>query len=142
MKKVKRIPGRIEARRGEDPKPRPILVEFEDFESKEKVMAAAYQLHDDEDGWSGVFINHDQTRKQREEAYKLRVEKRQREEDGETNLVIRNGNVIKKPPPQHPPSHSRPPARGRGARGGRGGSGGRAIIHMYFFFLQKSHLLL
>lgn len=128
VKKVKRIPGRIEARRGENPKSRPILVEFEDNESKEKVMAAAYQLHDDEDGWSGVFINHDQTRKQREDAYKLRVEKRQREDNGETNLVIRNGKVIQKPPPQHP-SHSRPPARGRGARGGRGGSGGRAGRH-------------
>lgn len=42
------------------------------------------------------FINADYTPKEREENYKLRMEKKQRTDRGEEDLIIRNGKIVKK----------------------------------------------
>ena len=54
------------------------------------------------DGKSPI-ISPDLTKKQREKAYQLRVEKRRRTEAGEINLIIRNGAVVVKQQQNNPP---------------------------------------
>ena len=123
---IKRIPGRIEARRvtaTATPKPRPILVMFGDREGKEKVMQAASTLNsleNEDPAWKDVYFNHDKTKQQRDEHYALRKERRDRMDKGETDLVIRDGKVVKKTPTSNPRPFL---SSGRGGRGrGRGGA--------------------
>ena len=59
-------------------------------------------------GWESTYISPDLTKKQREKAYQLRVEKRERTAAGERNLVIRNGAVVPKDSESlHPPFSQR-----------------------------------
>ena len=45
-------------------------------------------------GWERSYISPDLTKKQREKAFQLREERRRRTEAGETNLIIRNGEIV------------------------------------------------
>ena len=89
---VKRIPQRIEGQQGNTP--RKVLVKFSDSKMQKSVLEKAKDMKKIGNGWEKSFISPDLTKKQREKAYLLRVERRRRTEAGETNLVIRNGEVV------------------------------------------------
>jgi hypothetical protein len=63
----------------------------------------------------------DKTKQEREHDYQLRQERRRRMNDGETNLVIRSGKIVKLAP-LGPSTRGRQSSRGTG-RGGRQGGG-------------------
>lgn len=89
------------------------------------------------DAWRKVFINPDMTKKEQEDAYKLRQEKKRRTEAGERDLVIYKGEIVVRStitaePSTQPQQRSdsvntrgRTSERGNSQRGGRGGSSRR-----------------
>lgn len=107
IESMKRLPERIEARRGD--RPRPILIKFRDMESKRKVLDNAWHLGGHDNWKNQVYIEMDKTRYERERDFQLRETRRKRLSDGEENLVIRSGKIVKLAP------------LGAGTRGGRGG---------------------
>jgi len=60
---------------------------------KVKVLRVAKSLRSN-DQWKQVYINADETKREREKQYQLRKELRDRRENGETNLVIHRGQVV------------------------------------------------
>jgi hypothetical protein len=64
-----------------------------------KVLRSAKKLRESTDKHvrEHVYVNADRTREQRVLDYNLRKELRQRVSTGESNLIIRNGRVTKKP---------------------------------------------
>ena len=93
---VKRIPQRMEGH--PEGKPRKVLVKLANSKMQKIVLEKAKGMKKIGNGWETTFISPDLTKKQREKAYQLRVEKRRRTEAGETNLVIRNGAVVVRQP--------------------------------------------
>ena len=94
VKEVIRIPQRIEAQPGDQP--RKVLVKLTNSKMQKAVLEKAKDMKKVGNGWETTYISPDLTKKQREKAYHLRVEKRRRTEAGETNLVIRNGEIVVK----------------------------------------------
>lgn len=87
---------RIPARRDpEKQTPRNVLVTTTNEKMKKSVLDHAKNLKKIE-GWETSYITPDLTKQQREQAYHLRVEKRRRIEAGESNLIIRNGEIVVK----------------------------------------------
>ena len=118
MREVIRIPSRRDGQR--NAKPRNILVKLEDGKMQKKLLGAAKKLKNKEN-WSSIYLSPDLTKMQREKAYQLRVERRRRTEEGEVNLVIRNGAVVDKntvQPFRGSRDGSARTARGGGAQGG------------------------
>ena len=74
-------------------KPRPVRISVPDFETKRNILEAARKLKNDVK-YSNVYISPDLTKSKRQSAYELRQEKRSREQNGETDLIIRPGKVI------------------------------------------------
>lgn len=75
-------------------KVRPVRFVVRDFEAKRKVLDAARRLKGHQ-SHSRLFFTPDLTRIQREDAFKLREEKRRREKEGENDLIIRMGRIVK-----------------------------------------------
>lgn len=76
-----------------DNRHRPLLVGFEHEDDKVIILSRAYLLHR-HDQYKRVFIAPDRTKFEREKHRKLVNELRQRQSQGETGLIIRNGNII------------------------------------------------
>jgi len=76
-------------------KPRPIKLVLASEEQKEKVLRQAKNLRRMKDrGWDRVFIHQDQTPKQRAIRQQLVKELKEREKNGEKNLLIVNGKIV------------------------------------------------
>jgi hypothetical protein len=82
-------------------KPRPLIVNFKDFNDKMSVLKAAKNLKNlaKENSLSKVSIQPDLTKQQQEEGKRLYVELQKRREDGE-DVIIRSGKIIQRD--QHP----------------------------------------
>ena len=84
-------------------KVRPLRFKVRDLESKNIFLRAGKYLRNSTDeSVRNIFITPDLTKQQRDEAYKLRREKKQREEDGEENLRIVRGKIVKDQPRSRP----------------------------------------
>ena len=94
IKEVIRIPQRIEAQPGSQP--RKVLVKLANPKMQKAVLEKSKDMKKVGNGWETSYISPDLTKKQREKAFHLRVEKRRRTDAGETNLVIRNGEIVVK----------------------------------------------
>lgn len=81
-------------------KSRPFRFTVKDFESKHKILDCAKRLKNHET-YSRVYLTPDLTKNQREQAFNLREEKRRRTREGEQNLIIRRGKIIKAPDQQN-----------------------------------------
>ena len=72
-------------------------VVLDSAESKISLLKKAKNLREkQEGGWSKVFIPQDLTPKQREARKPLVVELKERKTNGEKDLIIYNGKVVKK----------------------------------------------
>ena len=77
-------------------RPRLLRVRVDDFNVKKQVLAKAKELKDERNSiWKKVYITPDLTFKEREENRKLRTELNARRENGEKDLMIRNGRIVK-----------------------------------------------
>ena len=92
IKAAKRIPSRRDPDRA---LPRLVLVTVANENMKKAVLENAKVLKRVK-GWETTYITPDLTKKQREKAYQLCVEKRNRTQAGEADLIIRNGEIVKK----------------------------------------------
>ena len=82
--------------------PRPMKVVLNSVEGKVKLLRNAKNLRTKEEGeWSKIFIHQDLTPRQRELRKPLVEELKQRKANGEKDLIIYNGKVIKR---RGPPS--------------------------------------
>ena len=94
-------------------KARPVRFSVENFEGKRKVLDASRRLKNHEK-YSSIFLTPDLTPKQRKQAFELREEKRMRERNGESGLMIRKGRIVKQQERQQQHDH---PYTSSGARG-------------------------
>ena len=79
------------------PKSRPIKMVLNTEDEKVKVLISAKNLRLAKDGgWEKVYIHQDLTPKEREERKLLLQEKREREQTGETNLIIVGNKIVKR----------------------------------------------
>lgn len=74
-------------------KPRALLIQLESPHRKSEFLSASKRLRQT-DRWKDTYISPDMTRQQREENWKLRQELKQRRENGEQELVIRQGKIV------------------------------------------------
>jgi len=78
-------------------KPRPVKLVLKTEEQKHDILRNSKNLRwREEGGWKNVFIHADLTLKQRELRRKLVSEMKMRKENGETDLIIVNGQIVKK----------------------------------------------
>ena len=84
------------------PSPRKVLVKLANPKMQKTVLEKAKDMKTVGAGWETTYISPDLTKKQREKAYQLGVEKRRRTNAGETDLVIRNGEIVVKQKKQSP----------------------------------------
>ena len=78
-------------------KPRPLKIVFDTEDHKIDVIRKAKYLRDNKDGgWEKVFVHQDLTPKQREERNKLVQEMKSRLAQGEKDLVIYRGKIVKR----------------------------------------------
>lgn len=80
--------------RGPAGKPRLLIVTLENQETKAELLKLASQLRSSRE-WHSLFINPDLTQSEREAGKKLREELARRRADGELNLFIRQGKIIR-----------------------------------------------
>ena len=78
-----------------DNRHRPLLVSFEHEDDKTVVLSCTYLLHH-HNQYKRTFITPDRTKFECEKHMKLVSELKQRQSQGETGLIIRNGNIITK----------------------------------------------
>jgi len=77
--------------------PRPMKVVLDSVYNKVNLLRKAKNLREKEEGgWSKIFIHQDLTPKQREARKPLVAELKQRKANGETDLTIYQGAVVKK----------------------------------------------
>ena len=85
-------------------KGRPLRVTLSDLDIKREILGKAKLLRDTR--YNTVYISPDLTPAQREADHNLRMELKKRREAGETNLMIKRGNIIssnlQKPPASEP----------------------------------------
>jgi len=78
-------------------KSRPLKLVFKTEDQRSQVLKSAKNLSREEEGvWKGVFIHADLTVKEREVRRKLVSEMKLRKEQGETDLIIAQGKIVKK----------------------------------------------
>lgn len=75
-------------------RPRLLVVTLEDLATKIELLRMSSTLRNISE-WKHIYINPDQTPQEREVNRKLRQELASRREAGETNLVIRQGRIVK-----------------------------------------------
>ena len=83
--------------KGSPEKPRLLIVGLENVETKADLLKLAPDLRHTQQ-WKRVFVTPDLTWQEREQGRKLRMDLKQRMENGETNLVIRRGKIVKLTP--------------------------------------------
>ena len=85
-------------KRSENPDhPRPMKVVLNSVDGKQNLIRNAKNLRSKQDGgWAKVFIHEDLTPRQREARKPLVAELKQRKANGEKDLIIFNGKVVKK----------------------------------------------
>jgi hypothetical protein len=83
-------------------KNRPILVEFNLTEEKQSVLRNAFRLKGVEGKFASIGISNDFTLKQRQTHRKLVQEMIKRKDEGEANLVIRQGRIVTRTNPTQP----------------------------------------
>ena len=82
---------------GTNVKPRLLRITVKCEETKANILKRAYKLNKDvTDKTKKIYINQDLTSKERETEKKLRDELRVRRGNGEDDLVIRNGKIVKR----------------------------------------------
>ena len=74
-------------------KPRSLLIKINDEETQRQVLACAPKLRFSTT-WNQVYIQPDMSPKEREAHKKVYEELKKRRNDGESNLVIRNGKIV------------------------------------------------
>ena len=79
-------------------KPRPLLIKFKTIEQKRELLSKAKHLRQSK-VYKSIFISPDLTLQERNENKKLIDELRQRKANGETGLVIRRGEIIRRQVP-------------------------------------------
>ncbi len=121
VESVLRLPNRLASRRGDmQDKPRILQVKFKEANDKWKVLTRpAITILRGDNNWEKVYISPDRTVKERAADFALREERRRREREGETGLVIRNGQIVNK----NVRTSATAAAPGAGARVGGGGGG-------------------
>ena len=77
----------------ERPRPRLLLVVLKDFQSKREILRKAKDLRDSTT-WGNIYISPDLTPKERELNKSLRMELRERKQNGETDIIIRRGQIV------------------------------------------------
>ena len=88
---------RLGKRNTDSAHPRPMKVVLNSVDGKVKLLRNAKNLRAKEDGgWSKIFIHQDLTPRQREARKPLVAELKQRKANGEKDLIIFNGKVIRK----------------------------------------------
>ena len=76
-------------------KPRPLRFTVDIFDHKRQILKANSLLRDSDDLiFNNIYFTPDLTKIQRQKAYDLRVERRQRELAGERNLKISRGKIV------------------------------------------------
>ena len=74
---------------------RPIRFTVSQFDHKRQILKANNLLRKSEDVvYSNIYFTPDLTKNQRKQAYELRVERRTRENNGETDLKISRGKIV------------------------------------------------
>ena len=80
-------------------RPRPMKVVLDSVDNKVRILRNAKNLRETQDGgWTKIFIHQDLTPKQREARKPLVAELKQSKANGERDLIIYNGKVIKRRP--------------------------------------------
>ena len=87
-------PVRLGARNVESGKIRPLRIRVKEKKAVDEILKEAKNLKGTE--FSKCFISRDYTAKERMERKAMVEELKQRREDGDENLVIRNGRIVKK----------------------------------------------
>lgn len=82
-------------------KPRPIKLTLASEVQKEKILRRSKNLYGKSNGLEKVFIHQDLTPKQREKRHQLVKEMKLRSTQGETDLIIANGKIVKKWKPKN-----------------------------------------
>jgi len=78
-------------------RPRPLKIVFDTEDNKIQVIRKAKNLRDKKDGgWEKVFVHQDLTPRQREERNKLVQELKGRLAQGEKDLVIYRGEIVRR----------------------------------------------
>jgi len=82
---------------GPDMKPRPVKLVLDTEENKVKVLNAAKNLHrKKEGGWNKIFIHQDLTPRQRQARSVLVKKLKERQSQGEKDLIIVNWKIVKR----------------------------------------------
>lgn len=89
-----------------DGKPRLLKVELKDKETKEQIKQAAIRINKGKEFKQRTYVNDDLTPKQREKEAHLRRELKSRREAGESDLIIRNGQIVSRTSIQGTPANS------------------------------------
>ena len=81
-------------------RPRPIIIKFSTTELKNKVLSLRNLTYTDKTDQTEhqIFIVPDRTRKEQLEHKKLTEELKKRRQDGEQNIIIRNGKIVSRLP--------------------------------------------
>ena len=80
-------------------RPRPLILTLNNLDTKTEILEGAYKLsHTPE--WRNIYVAPDRTPKEREEHKMLRDELKRRRQEGEENIVIRKGKIVKKNEPE------------------------------------------
>ena len=75
-------------------KPRPIIIKFTSIEKKTEVLQLKDLTYIDSNTEYNICITHDRTKKEQDEHKNLVKKLKERKENGEEDLVIRNGKII------------------------------------------------
>ena len=76
-------------------KTRPIRLSFNVFDHKRQILRSNSKLRKSANAvYTNIYFTPDLTKNQRKQAYELRVERRSREENGETDLKISRGKIV------------------------------------------------
>lgn len=79
---------------------RPMKIKMKSKELKDKVIRCSYSLNKGKRADERVYLNEDLTAKERIKNKELRDEKKRRERNGERDLIIRNGEIVKRRAPE------------------------------------------
>ena len=76
-------------------KTRPIRLSVNVFDHKRQILRSNSKLRKSANAvYTNIYFTPDLTKNQRKQAYELRVERRSREENGETDLKISRGKIV------------------------------------------------
>ena len=99
--------------------PRLLIVTLEDVDTKAELLKMAPQLRY-LTSWKRIYVTPDLSKKEREEGRRLREELAARRQQGEENIMIRRGRIVKVPEGQEVVT---------GRAGTRGGSAPSGVVH-------------